>query len=354
MWSALVCEEGVAFGVCGGDLEVVPGGGMNVQAQSGAAFIEGENVACQGMYFVQNDAPVTLAIAASDPTDPRIDLVIAHVYDAAYGDAETAWHLEVITGTPSPAPTAPTAPANSIVLAEVFVPAGATEITSANITDRRQAYGMCAGAGEETVVFNNNGTFSKADYPSASQIRVRVQAGGGEGGHVFAGTGTGEGSGGGGGGGGYAESLLDVASLPDSVPVTVGAGGTAGGGDGNPGGTSSFGALVVATGGQGGITSPRGTDTMRVPGGVGGVGTAGQILIKGSDGGNGTRVSGNRLADGHGGSSHMGGSVVANTGVGAGGPNGYQYGGGGAGASGTTNPLNGGDGAKGVVIVEVM
>jgi hypothetical protein len=68
------------------------------------------------------------------------------------------------------------------------------------------------------------------------------------------------GGGGGGGGGGYSRSILPAAMLQGQIPVTLGAGGTAGLGsgaglaNGGNGGVSSF-AGVVAYGGGGGATN---------------------------------------------------------------------------------------------------
>ena len=67
----------------------------------------------------------------------------------------------------------------------------------------------------------------------------------------------------GGGGGGVCVGAFSVGSIPDQVPVTIGGGGLKGGSDvsaptheddlaASDGGTSSFGNLLTATGGQGG------------------------------------------------------------------------------------------------------
>ena len=42
------------------------------------------------------------------------------------------------TGTPGSNPVPPAVPANAVLLAQVFVPAGASSITTANITDERE------------------------------------------------------------------------------------------------------------------------------------------------------------------------------------------------------------------------
>lgn len=122
------------------DLAVTANGtpNMTVNVAAGEAVVDGsQNTLSQGSYEVLNDATVNLAIAASDPTNPRIDIVVAQVQDAAYSGATNAWQLAVVTGTPAPSPSVPAAPANSLILAQIAVAANATTIVSGNITDRR-------------------------------------------------------------------------------------------------------------------------------------------------------------------------------------------------------------------------
>lgn len=91
----------------------------------------------QGSYAAYQDATVNLVIAAADPTNPRKDIVCASVQDAAYSGSNNQCVLQVVTGTPAPSPSAPNAPASSVVLAEIAVGAGVTSIVTANITDKR-------------------------------------------------------------------------------------------------------------------------------------------------------------------------------------------------------------------------
>jgi hypothetical protein len=59
------------------------------------------------------------------------------VNDAYYTGALNNVVLQVVAGTPASSPVAPATPANSISLATVAVAAGATALTTANITDTR-------------------------------------------------------------------------------------------------------------------------------------------------------------------------------------------------------------------------
>lgn len=134
--------SGAAFGVgpTVGDLLVVQNGtpNMSVNVGSGHVWIDGTESATQGAYHGYNDATKNLVVAASDPTNPRKDLVVAKVQDAAYSGATNAWTLAVVTGTPAASPAEPAVPNNAVVLAMINVAALATTITNANITDRRR------------------------------------------------------------------------------------------------------------------------------------------------------------------------------------------------------------------------
>lgn len=112
---------------------------MSVNVAPGLAFIAGTESSFQGMYFCHNDGTVNLSIATAPGTGlNRIDLVVAQVLDQFYSGASNQWKLAVITGTAASSPSPPTAPNSSLVLAQVFVGANVSSITSGNITDMRQ------------------------------------------------------------------------------------------------------------------------------------------------------------------------------------------------------------------------
>ena len=363
--ASMVCTEGVALGSsAGGDLEVTQraaGANMSVDVASGNAFIQGTDAAWQGMYHVSNDAAENLTITAADPTDDRIDLIVATVRDSTYAGANDDWLLQVVTGTPSPAPAPPSLPDNSLVLAEVLVGAGVTSIVDADITDERVYWESCAGGSSllDTLVFTANDTFVKADYPSLEYVDVEVQASGGGGGGAAA---TSESVGAGGASGAYARGIIDAASLAASETITVGAaaagaGGAADGTDGNP---SSFGAHIVCTGGTGGshAVGPGDYGGGLSVGGTVTASPANAIEIDGVEGGsiywNGAIGQAGRGANSPLG---MGGSeIVASNAVGLsiGGSNGTGYGSGGGGAMNSGGGNNtGGNAPSGVIIVRV-
>jgi len=110
---------------------------MSVSVALGRAIVTNDE-GNFGKYLIENDAAVTKTIAASDPSNPRIDMVTAQVYDATdISGAVNAWALIVITGTPAASPAAPSLPLNALSLATITVAAGVTTIVNANITDAR-------------------------------------------------------------------------------------------------------------------------------------------------------------------------------------------------------------------------
>jgi hypothetical protein len=111
--------------------------GMSVLVASGWAAIVGTTQANMGTYVGYNDASTVLTVTTANPTNPRIDRVCMTVQDAYYTGSLNDVIMQVVAGTPSATPVAPATPANSISLATIAVGAGATSITTANITDTR-------------------------------------------------------------------------------------------------------------------------------------------------------------------------------------------------------------------------
>jgi len=170
-------------------------------------------------------------------------------------------------------------------------------------TGANPSWGDTGGGLQSQQVFTANGTYTK---PSGiNKIKVTLTGGGGGGG-------SGSGSfnmGGGGGGGGSSIEIIDVSSLSSTVSVTVGAGGAGGAANagiiGNDGGTTSFGSYLTATGGAGGYPA---VGNPRPDNGKGGVGSNGQINIKGGFGGmHNANSAQDNGGGGFGGSSFFGG-----------------------------------------------
>lgn len=144
------------------------------------------------------------------------------------------------------------------------------------------------------TVFNGSGTWTK---PSGCTTVVVEAVGGGGGGGGAEGGGAQASAGGGGGGGCYVKCYI-TSGLGSTETVTIGAGGSAGGavaGYGGAGGDTSFGALVVAQGGDGGAGMNAGTSLITATGGAPGVLTtySGTVIEESHMyGDNGIRLSG--------------------------------------------------------------
>ena len=190
-----------------------------------------------------------------------------------------------------------------------------------------------AGGFSNMQVFTSSGTFT---VPAGiTKVKVTVVGGGGNGavGQFTYGQGS---IGGGGGGGGAAIEVISGLTAGGTVSITVG----------GAGGTSSFGTFCSATGGSNG-TSASPAATAFSSGGSGGLGSGGNLNIRGDVGQTGCFSS----SSGVGGAG--GGPILGGGGRGGGsfenGTNGGAYGGGGGGCP---NSYTAGTGAAGVVIVE--
>ncbi len=121
-------------GVFEDDLEVLANNNMTVTVQTGYANVEGK--------VRLFDATTTLIIETADATYNRIDTVVVE-----RNDTNREITLKVVKGGYSSEPT-PTAPVREngvyqLVLAEIYVEAGATSITQSIITDKRTDTTVC-------------------------------------------------------------------------------------------------------------------------------------------------------------------------------------------------------------------
>lgn len=99
-----------------------------------SCLIDGTSNSLQGSYWVTLDAATTITIGAGN-TQARIDLISMQIQDNAYdGSGFQRAQLVVTAGTPSGSPVAPAAPANSISLWTLPVPALASSVTFSTAT----------------------------------------------------------------------------------------------------------------------------------------------------------------------------------------------------------------------------
>jgi hypothetical protein len=256
--------------------------------------------------------------------------------------------LQLKAGTPATmgSQVTPAADSGWVSLYVVTVSYGQTSIDATSIAP---AFGSPAlpwklpnlkpGFGSGVQTFTASGTFT---IPTGvTQVEVEVWGGGSGSFASVAGAPSGGGS-----GGGYARKRLVGLTPGQQVPVTIGAGGTAGAVGGpapSAGGASSFGSMVSATGGSlnylATVAAPQNGSTPP------GIGVGGDVILSGSAGQAGTANQG-----GMGGGGPMGGSQNSGTTGVAG-----LFPGGGASGAGTgsnsATAYAGAAGAAGMVVV---
>lgn len=160
----------------GAELQVTQTGSpsMGVLVGSGVVFVPGTEAGTQGTYGCVNDNTVTLTVPTAHGTLPRVDSVFARVKDSQYSGAVDSWSLEVVAGTASASPASPTAPNNTIRLANISVGAAVTSITNANITDVRPWATALGGV----FVVRNQFEQSAIDVPGGyAPVSFRIDTG---------------------------------------------------------------------------------------------------------------------------------------------------------------------------------
>lgn len=122
------------------------GANMSVDVAIGNANIARDDYA----YWVWSDAVTNVPIDAADPSNPRLDVVVAYVDLSVVDDSSAnnpgALVIESVSGSPAGVPSAPNSAAIEsaigagnpyIILARVSVAAAASNVVDANITDLR-------------------------------------------------------------------------------------------------------------------------------------------------------------------------------------------------------------------------
>lgn len=212
--------------------------------------------------------------------------------------------------------------------------------------------GQIASGITTILKYTSPGTYTFTKPTGVKKIFIQLWGAGGSG-AVTAGGGT---TGIGGGGGGYVEALVEPSSVSSSTTITIGTGGasvtSSGTGiGGNAGGNSSFGSLLSANGGGGGILAGGtngGTnsiaDAVRYGGNGGGQGLSGSnSVFAGGGGGSGTGTGGTSVFAGNGGAGAVSGTASDGS---------YPGGGGGSVASNVAGTS--GKGANGQAIITVF
>ena len=148
-FEGVIGNEGTCNLNAGLDLKVVQSSpaGMSVRISAGGAFVKGDDVGGQGVFFVYNDTYVTKTVPAAHATLARKDIVVAEVNDATSGQTGDNWVLTYIEGTAGGSPSPPATPLTALRLAVVNVPAAVSSITDSNIEDTRIGIGSSAPVG---------------------------------------------------------------------------------------------------------------------------------------------------------------------------------------------------------------
>jgi hypothetical protein len=241
-------------------------------------------------------------------------------------------------GIGTSSPSAKLDVAGTVKIADGTQGAGKVLTSDASGNATWQATAVSTGSFTNMQVYSAAGSSTFTVPAGVTKIMVEVWGGGGGGGNSSA---TVTGTVGSGAGGGYGRSIISV--VPgENYSVIVGAGGTAGSGDG---GTSSFGTILNATGGIGGNSI--GGTSFKTPNGGTSNGsfnvTGGQGVFAGSMGGAGSYGGGSYGS--HGGRGGLSG-IAASMGNAPGGG-----GGSGAGGSSSTGYTSGAAGGVGRVVI---
>ncbi|WP_242892419.1 hypothetical protein [Actinomadura litoris] len=151
----------------------IPTPGMQIRVPAGLCIVDdGQN----GFLPLELAAQTDLDIAASSPTQPRIDSLIAEFVD---NGASSLYRLRVLTGTPAASPSAPTVPpadqptAKTLRVANVAVAANVTSILNANITVPA-SNAVLASYGRIPTIASDG---ARPAAPSASESRWRSDKG---------------------------------------------------------------------------------------------------------------------------------------------------------------------------------
>jgi hypothetical protein len=124
---------GSAYGVrSSADLMLTMAGATAGNVSRGAAFIPWGN----NIYLLVNDGNASVTFSPAHATMPRIDLVVARVYDAEIGGANQSGSIYAIAGVAASTPAVPATPAGAIPLWQVRYNAGSN---APILTDARGA-----------------------------------------------------------------------------------------------------------------------------------------------------------------------------------------------------------------------
>ena len=133
-------KEGVAYG----HLQVTAAGGMEVTVDGGTRT----GYAYINLHTIHNTAPLNLTLSQASGTLPPIDRIVLR-----NDETERKPSIYVLEGAFSSNPQAPELVNNDVIqeksLARIYIPAGAVEITQADIADERADETVCGFIGSQ-------------------------------------------------------------------------------------------------------------------------------------------------------------------------------------------------------------
>lgn len=125
-----------------------------ITIQPGSAVIPGSAVASSGSWIASLPDATTIALDPRHVTNPRVDLIVMRQLDSAVVPTHGAKRaqIEVLTGTPDPAPSAPSAPSMAVELARITVyPSGGA---AASVDSSFRTYAAALGGVLYVSTFN--------------------------------------------------------------------------------------------------------------------------------------------------------------------------------------------------------
>lgn len=185
--SSLLLPDSVGYGVRPGviprryinttgfefvDLKVIQSDtpGQSVQLYPGKCVVVRTG---QGPYLLSSESTISpYALDAADPSNARIDVVYARLYDHGIGDSGGGPHgpyIEHVNGTPSGSPVAPSVPTDALPLAQILRAANDNTISAADITDVRKSTQLL---GTPRILLPGDSLSDAGIFPSERRMRI--------------------------------------------------------------------------------------------------------------------------------------------------------------------------------------
>lgn len=163
------------------------GANQSVDIASGRCFVDPQATSQQGVYLARTAqsyntlADLGLTWTASDPTNPRIDLVCVEVADTDFSGSYTGFKFRVVDGTPNASAAHqldaqywPTIPTGLVPIAAVRRAATATTIATADITNLNPIGGQGRSDARYTTAAETttSATYARLATPDALMVYV--------------------------------------------------------------------------------------------------------------------------------------------------------------------------------------